>query len=45
VPRLLLGARQIGHWDVRLGRWNIRRPYRFLVDEASLPTLQGREGP
>lgn len=45
VPRLLLGARQIGHWDVRLGRWNIRRPYRFLVDEASLPTLQGKEGP
>jgi len=39
VPKLLLGQRQIGHWDVRLGRWNIRRPYRFLVDESSLPTM------
>jgi hypothetical protein len=45
VPRVLLGQRQIGHWDVRLGRWNIRRPYRFLVDEASLPTMVGKPQP
>jgi hypothetical protein len=35
--KLLLGKRIIGSYDESLLQWQIRRPYRLLVDEASLP--------
>jgi len=38
--RLLLGKRVIGTYDKSSLQWRIRRPYRVLVDESSLPTPQ-----
>ena len=35
--RLLLGRRVVGHYDRERRRWLIRRLFRLLVDEASLP--------
>ncbi len=35
--KLLLGRRIIGSYDESLLQWQIRRPYRLFVDEASLP--------
>jgi len=35
--RLLLGRMAIGTYDRDLDQWQIRRPYRILVDESSLP--------
>jgi hypothetical protein len=35
--KLLLGRRIIGSYDKSLLQWQIRRPYRLLVDESSLP--------
>jgi hypothetical protein len=36
--KLLLGKRIIGSYDESLLQWQIRRPYRLLIDETSLPT-------
>lgn len=36
--QLLLGKRIIGFYDCTLLQWQIRRPFRVLVDESSLPT-------
>jgi signal peptidase len=36
--KLLLGKRIIGSYDESLLQWQIKRPYRLFVDEASLPT-------
>ncbi len=38
--KLLLGKRIIGSYDKSLLQWQIRRPYRLLIDETSLPTPQ-----
>jgi len=35
--RLVLGRRVVGQYDPERRRWLIRRPYRLLVDETSLP--------
>ena len=35
--KLMIGRREVGRYDRRLGRWLIRRPYRLLVDERTLP--------
>lgn len=35
--RLIWGRRVVGQYDPDRHRWLIRRPYRLLVDEASLP--------
>ncbi|TFG61295.1 MAG: hypothetical protein E4H29_00480 [Deltaproteobacteria bacterium] len=35
--RLLLGERVIGRYEERERRWRIRRPFRLLVDERTLP--------
>ncbi|MBN1815650.1 MAG: hypothetical protein JXA14_27700 [Anaerolineae bacterium] len=37
--RLMLGRRVAGQCSPFQGRWIIRRPFRLLVDEASLPTV------
>jgi len=34
---LLLGQRAVGRWLPGKDRWQIRRPFRLFVDEASLP--------
>lgn len=34
---LRMGRRTVGSYDPRVGRWEIRTPYRLFVDEASLP--------
>lgn len=34
---LVIGQRVIGRWPPGESRWHIRRPFRLLVDEASLP--------
>jgi hypothetical protein len=34
--RLLLGDHQIGYYDSLEARWEIRRPFRLLVDEGAL---------
>jgi hypothetical protein len=34
---LLLGGRLVGRYDRDLGAWQIRRPFKLLVDERSLP--------
>ena len=36
--KLLLGKRIIGSYDESLLQWQIKRPYRPLIDETSLPT-------
>ena len=38
--RLCMGRRVIGQYDARLRRWNIRRPFRLLVDERDLQGLE-----
>jgi hypothetical protein len=48
--RLLLGRRVIGHYDPRTDHWHIRRPFRILIDEETLPrpvstTPRGKEPP
>jgi hypothetical protein len=35
--RLLVGHQVVGQYDPRRQQWQIRRPYRLLVDEATLP--------
>ena len=35
--KLLLGRQVIGSYDETLLKWQIRRPYRILIDESSLP--------
>ena len=35
--QLLMGRRVIGRWLEGKSGWNIRRPFRLFVDEASLP--------
>ncbi|MCJ7739431.1 MAG: signal peptidase I, partial [Anaerolineae bacterium] len=35
--KLLMGSREIGRYDYRDRRWQIRRPLRLLVQEAELP--------
>ncbi|MFH1541588.1 MAG: signal peptidase I [bacterium] len=35
--QLLLGKKVIGRWNSRSKRWNIRAPFRFVIDEAALP--------
>ena len=37
VWRALLGSRVIGEYDARRRAWRIRRPYRLVVDERTLP--------
>ncbi len=38
--RLMIGRHTIiGHYDPTRHHWHIRRPFRLLVDEASLPTF------
>lgn len=36
--KLLLGRQVIGSYDEVLLKWQIKRPYRMLIDESSLPT-------
>jgi signal peptidase I len=36
-PKLLMGRRTIGHYDFRRKEWRIRRPFRLIVDEQTLP--------
>jgi signal peptidase I len=38
--KLLLGKRVIGFYDDTLHKWHIKRPYRLIIDETSLPTPQ-----
>jgi hypothetical protein len=40
--QLLMGRRVIGRWLPGKGGWNIRRPFRLFVDEASLPENPGK---
>lgn len=40
--RLFLGNRDVGRYSTSLGRWEIRRPFRLFVNEASLPELPVR---
>ncbi|MBU0493861.1 MAG: S26 family signal peptidase, partial [Chloroflexi bacterium] len=40
--KLLMGRRVVGQYDTRENEWRIRRPFRLLVDEASLPVLEPR---
>ena len=35
--QLVMGRRVIGRWSEGKSGWNIRRPFRLFVDEASLP--------
>jgi signal peptidase I len=35
--KLLMGRQTIGHYDLRRKEWRIRRPFRLLVDEQTLP--------
>jgi len=35
--KLLMGRQTIGHYDFRRKEWHIRRPFRLLVDEQTLP--------
>ena len=35
--KLLVGRQTVGYYDDRFGKWRIRRPFRLLVDEQSLP--------
>ena len=35
--KLLMGSRTVGHYDYRISRWRIRRPFRLFVDEQALP--------
>jgi signal peptidase I len=34
--KLLLGQREIGHYDIRDGRWKIKMPFRLIVNESEL---------
>ena len=43
--RLMRGGRAIGHYDPAAGRWRIKRPFRLIVDEASLPRPSDPIGP
>lgn len=36
--RLILAGRDIGEYDAEAFVWRIRRPFKLLVDERSLPT-------
>jgi hypothetical protein len=40
--QLVMGRRVIGRWLPGKSGWNIRRPYRLFVDEASLPENPGK---
>lgn len=35
-PKLLMGSRTIGHYDHRIKKWRIRRPYLLFVREQAL---------
>jgi signal peptidase I len=35
--KLLMGRRTIGHYDYRLKKWHIQRPFRLFVCEQTLP--------
>jgi len=35
--RLMVGRREMGHYDAARGRWHIQRPFRLFVDQAKLP--------
>ena len=39
--QLVMGRRVIGRWAEGKSGWNIRRPFRLFVDEASLPENEG----
>ena len=39
--QLVMGRRVIGRWSEGKSGWNIRRPFRLFVDEASLPENEG----
>jgi hypothetical protein len=36
VPRLMLGGRLVGQYDMRSSQWIVRRPFRLLVEEKAL---------
>jgi hypothetical protein len=38
--KLLMGRQTVGHYDYRLKRWRIRRPFRLFVNEQALPVLR-----
>jgi hypothetical protein len=41
--RLVCGRRVVGHYEVRRRQWQIRRPWRLVVDEAMLPRVVAAE--
>lgn len=43
--RLLVGRHVIGHYDSRLRRWHIRRPFRLLVDPRAFPLALASQAP
>ena len=34
--KLLMGRQTVGHYDGRLDRWHIQRPFRLFVNEQTL---------
>jgi hypothetical protein len=34
--KLLMGRQMVGHYDYRLDKWQIQRPFRLFVNERTL---------
>ncbi len=39
-PKIILKGKTVGTYDFRSGCWKIKRPYRLLIDEKTLPDFE-----
>jgi signal peptidase I len=39
-PKIIISGKTIGRYNPREQRWNIKRPYRFFIDESRLPDVK-----